>query len=161
MFDVITGPDKEILRTVCKPVEDFDQKLENIVREMEETMLAPHGKDEITGVGLAAPQVDIDARIILITLHIGDSTEKEKKILPMINPEILELSENTVILEEGCLSLPGIFGKVSRPAKVRARWQNLQGHWCEKKLGDWDARIFLHEYDHLEGILFTDYLKKS
>ncbi|MCF7812061.1 peptide deformylase [Candidatus Gracilibacteria bacterium] len=157
MFDIVTGENQSILRTKCKPVEKFDEALEEIVREMTETMLAPQGKEKITGVGLAAPQVNIDARIILITLNVG--TQKDHRILPMINPEILDLSEKKVLMEEGCLSLPGVFGKVSRPAKVQVRWQNLEGHWCEKKFDGWDARIFLHEYDHLEGILFIDYLQ--
>lgn len=159
MYDIVTGPDQPILRTVCKSVEKFDEHLENIVREMEETMLAPTGPDEVRGVGLAAPQVNIDMRIILVTLNVG--TRKEQKVLPLINPEILELSDEKIKMEEGCLSLPQTFGKVTRPAKVKVRWQNLKGNWCEKKFDSWDARIFLHENDHLNGVLFTDYLDES
>ena len=79
----------------------------------------------------------------------------------VINPEIIEVSTKEVVLEEGCLSLPDIYEKISRPAKVKVKWQNQKGHWCERKFDKWDARVFLHEYDHLEGKLFTDYLTSS
>jgi peptide deformylase len=108
-------------------------------------------------VGLAANQVGLNKRIILITLNVG--TKKEYEILEMINPEIVELSSNKVKMEEGCLSLPNVFEKVLRPNKVKVKWQNMKGDWRERNFENWDARIFLHEYDHLDGVLFTDYLK--
>ena len=123
---------------------------------MEETMTTPDPKTEIKGVGIAANQVGISKRIILITFNY--ETNKKWKITTMINPEILEVSQKETAMEEGCLSVPGEFGKVKRPTKVKVKWQNILGNWCEKKLDNWDARIFLHEYDHLEGKLFTDYL---
>lgn len=159
MLPIITGEDKSILRTRCQPVTMFDEKLKRLVSEMTETMLEPEGEHKVRGVGLAAPQVDVDARVMLVTFNVA--TKKDHKVVTMINPEIVETSEQMVKLEEGCLSLPGVFGKVSRPAKVKARWQNVDGNWCEKKLDGWDARIFLHEYDHLEGVLFIDYLDES
>jgi peptide deformylase len=152
-----TGDQNKILRTVCKKVEVFDQNLKSIIGQMKTTMLSPSGENDITGVGLAANQVGINQRILLITCNI--STKKAHKILPMINPEILELSEYQCLMEEGCLSVPKKFAKIRRPSKVKVRWQNVEGNFCEKKLEKWDARIFLHEYDHLEGRLFTDYLK--
>ena len=158
-MQIITGADKKILRTVCNPVEKFDGALKKLAEEMEETMLAEDPDTEIRGVGLAAPQVGIDTRFMLVTFNVG--TRRAHKVTPMANPEILELSEDKVLMEEGCLSLPGMFGKVLRPAKLKVRWQNLEGRWCEKKLDKWDARIFQHEYDHLQGVLFTDYLKEG
>jgi peptide deformylase len=160
MYEIQTADKNQaVLRKRCEIVVDFDQTLQKIVREMEETMLAPDPITEICGVGLAANQVGISKRILLITLNVG--TRKEPRVLPMINPEILGLSPEQVAMEEGCLSVPGTFAKVRRPAKVKVRWQNLEGHFCERKFGAWDARIFLHEHDHLEGKLFTDYLREK
>jgi len=159
MLEIVTGEDQKILHTVCQPVEVFDEKLELLVQEMIETMTAPDPETDVVGIGLAANQVNVDQRVILITLNVG--TKKDHKVLAMINPEIVELSPQKVWLEEGCLSLPGMFGKVERPAKVKVRWQNTKGNWCEKKFENWDARIFLHEYDHLEGKLFIEYPLKD
>ncbi len=158
MFDIQTGETNAILRTKCEPVTLFDESLSAFIIEMQETMLAEDPKTGIKGVGLAGNQVGEGKRLLLITQNVG--TKKENKVLAMVNPEIIEHSKRTVVMEEGCLSLPGQFAKLSRPSKVKVRWQNMEGNWCEKKLEKWDARIFLHEYDHLEGILFTDYLKK-
>lgn len=157
MMDIVTGKDSSILRTKCKPVEMFDESLENLVADMEDTMLGDQ-EGGVTGIGLAANQVGVDARIILITLNVN--TKKDMVVLPLINPEIIELSKDEIVLEEGCLSLPNTFGDVQRPSKAKVRWQNIKGNWCEKKFEKWDARIFLHEYDHIEGKLFIDYLKK-
>lgn len=156
---IVTGDEQPILRKVITPVTEFDEKLLQRVQDMAETMTTPEPGSSVRGVGLAANQVGIDQRIILITLNID--TRKEQRILAMINPEILELSGHEVWMEEGCLSLPGQYAKVKRPSKVCVRWQNEKGEWCERKFDGWDARIFLHEYDHLEGKLFTDYLTKK
>ncbi len=156
MFKIEIGTKNEILRTHCERVTVFDEKLENLIAEMEETMTAPDPDTGIKGVGLAANQVGKNIRLILITLNVN--TKKKPKIIAMINPEILEKSAQTVEMEEGCLSLPGKFAKITRPAKIKVKWQNTAGNWCERKFDKWDARIFLHEYDHLEGVLFTDYL---
>lgn len=156
MFKIETGEENDVLRSVAAPVSVFDSDLEKLVSEMEETMMAPDPKTEVKGVGLAANQVGVLRRVILIALNLN--TKKDTKILPMINPEILKISSNEVVMEEGCLSLPGEYGKVKRAAKVWVRWQNVRGDFCEKKFEQWDARIFLHEFDHLEGRLFVDYL---
>ncbi len=157
MLDIQTGETNEILRTKCEKVTEFDDSLKNFIAQMEETMLEEDLETGVRGVGLAGNQVGEGKRVLLITQNVG--TKKETKILAMINPEIVDLSKKKVTMEEGCLSLPGEFGKVTRPAKVKVKWQNVKGNWCEKRLEKWDARIFLHEYDHLEGVLFTDYLK--
>ncbi len=158
MLTILTGKDNKILRTPAKKVEVFDQKLADTVDMMIETMLNPDGQD-VTGIGLAAPQVGIAQQIIIVTLNINH--KKDPKIIVMINPEIIEQSESTTNYEEGCLSLPQAYGRVERPAKVKVKWQNVQGNWCEKKFDKWDARIFLHEYDHLIGKLFIDYLDET
>jgi len=157
MLNIETGETNKILRTVCESVTDFDDQLRKFILDMEETMLEEDPETEVKGVGLAAPQVGVNKRVILVTFNVN--TRKQNKVMPMINPEVIESSKRTVSLEEGCLSLPGEFGKVTRPAKVKVRWQNLEGNWCEKKLDKWDARVFLHELDHLNGVLFTDYLR--
>ncbi len=158
MLDIITGDQNPVLRSTCEKVEIFDEKLQSLVAEMQETMLHEDPETGIRGVGLAANQVGINQRIILVSFNVG--TKKEQKITPMINPEILSLSPQKVLMEEGCLSIPGEFGEVARPATAQVRWQGVDGKWREKRLRDWDARIFLHEFDHLEGKLFTDYLRK-
>lgn len=155
-LNLITGADQSILRTVCKPVVDFDQALQKTIQDMIETMLGDQDGG-VRGIGLAANQVNINTRIMIVTLNL-DKKEKHHKPVAMINPEILEISDSWCVMEEGCLSLPNQFGKVRRPAKLKVRWQNAQGHWAEKKLMGWDARVFLHELDHLDGKLFIDYL---
>lgn len=157
MFTILTGPDNKILRSEAKKVTQFDQKLEDTVEAMIQTMLEPEGQD-VRGIGIAANQVGLLEQIMIITLNID--TKKEPKIVAMINPEVLEYSKSTRTMEEGCLSLPKTYGHVTRPAKVHIRWQNLGGNWCEKKLEGWDARVFQHEYDHLYGKLFIDYLDR-
>jgi len=155
MLTIVTGKDQPILHTVCKTVEKFDDDLIDLLTDMEDTMLGDQ-EGGVSGIGLAANQVGIDARIMLVTFNVGQ--KKNMKVVPMINPEIIEVSEQKISMEEGCLSLPGQLGQVIRPAKIKARWQNAKGNWCEKKLNGWDARIFLHELDHLDGKLFIDYL---
>ena len=158
MLTILTGKDNKILRTPASKVLHFDQTLEDTVEMMIDTMLNPEGQD-VTGIGIAAPQVGISKQIIVVTLNVNH--KKDPKVLVMINPEIIEASSTLSNYEEGCLSLPGAYGRVKRPAKVKIKLQNLDGNWCEKKLDKWDARIFLHEYDHLVGKLFIDYLESQ
>ena len=146
-----------ILRKRLNRVETFDANLQQIVDDMLETMHAPDPATGVKGVGLAANQVGIDAQVILITLNIN--AKKPQKPLAMINPEVLELSPKKVRMEEGCLSVPGIYDYVWRPATVKVQWQDVNGLQQERRFSGWDARVFLHEYDHLQGVLFTDYLK--
>ena len=106
---------------------------------------------EWNGIGLAAPQVGKNIRLIVIRLGTG-------KIEAMVNPRISWTSEERVKMQEGCLSIPDKSAWVERPAKVRVKFQNLKGefkYWCLHKM---DARVLLHEYDHLEGVLMTDKL---
>ncbi len=158
LLPILVGTQKEPLRTKSEPVTEFDDDLKRLIEDMTQTMTQPTD-DGVMGVGLAANQVGVAKRIFLVLLHAHDT--KKQKVVAFINPEILETSPAKVSLEEGCLSLPGMFGKVSRPKKIKVRWQNEDGHWCETKLDGWNARIFLHEYDHIEGVLFIDYLSEK
>lgn len=155
ILPIVTGADQKILRTVSKPVTIFDKSIKKLAKDMVDTML---GEDDAktTGIGLAANQIGKDIRIMIVTFNVH--SKKNHKIVAMVNPEITWMSEHTVVMEEGCLSLPKVFGDVRRPSKVKARWQTPEGNWCEKKLAGWDARIFQHELDHLDGKLFIDYL---
>jgi peptide deformylase len=159
MFEIQTGDENKILRKVCAPVKIFDEKLKSTVEEMIETMTTPDPKTDVKGIGIAANQCGVDARILILTLNFHpDKSDKNHKICAMVNPEVLEFSKNEVFMEEGCLSVPEKYAPIKRAAKVKVRWKNVAGDFCEKKFDGWDARIFLHELDHLNGKLFTDYL---
>ncbi|MDY3929486.1 MAG: peptide deformylase [Clostridia bacterium] len=131
----------EILYKVCKPVKFFDKKLGILLDDMYETMKS---KD---GVGLAAPQVGILKRAVVV--DVG-----EKKI-ELINPEIIA-SSGTQTGSEGCLSVPGVYGEVERPKEVTVRAQDREGNFFEVSGSDLLARAFCHEIEHLEGKLFLD-----
>lgn len=131
----------DILMKVCKPVVKFDNKLHILLDDMYETMQ----KQE--GVGLAAPQVGILKRAVVI--DVGDGA------IEMINPEILE-SSGAQIGPEGCLSVPGLYGEVERPMHVKAKAQDRNGKWFEIEGDELLARAICHECEHLEGKLFTE-----
>ena len=122
-------------------------KITDNIRLLAETMKVK--MVEWNGIGLAAPQVGHNVRMIVIKLGTGQIQE-------MINPRISWTSPETVPMAEGCLSIPGETCMVTRPAKVRVKFQTIEGeykYWCLHKM---DARVLLHEYDHLEGVLMTD-----
>ena len=148
----ITVYGDSILRKTIDSIPAVNDELIENIQDMFETMR------NANGIGLSANQVGLNKKMFIVDLK-GVEGYDDFKPLVVINPEIIEHSDDLVIMEEGCLSLPNVYGKVVRPSKVKVKWQNLAGNWCEKKLEDWDARIFLHEFDHLEGIMFTDYLK--
>ena len=131
-----------------------DDNLVEIVKNLFDTLK----KDG--GLGLAAPQIGILKRIFLMdTSPLNkDDPEIEKVEQAFINPEILERSSETINYEEGCLSIPGIYEIVERPAKIKVRYQDSFFNTIEKELDGMQARIFQHEYDHLDGILFIDRL---
>jgi peptide deformylase len=135
-----------ILRKRAKKVNNFD----NIIKELTEEMFSTMYLYE--GVGLAAPQVGVSLR-----LFIMDSREENGKKV-VINPEIIEFLGEEVSEEEGCLSIPEIFEDVVRPEGVKVKYQDLEGKLIEEELHGYQARIFQHENDHLDGILFTDKL---
>ena len=130
-----------------EPVEVFDDALKKLVEDMGETMY------KAPGVGLAAPQVNVRRRIIVI-----DTSEKRDNLMVLINPEIISLSEERKVYEEGCLSLPHIYEKVERPAQVRVKAQDVNGNWFELEGDGLLAVCLQHEIDHLKGTVFVDYL---
>lgn len=143
-----------VLRKVAEDVDKSYPALAEIVANMFETMY------KSDGVGLAAPQVGLPVRIIVIdtTPAVDDFPECKDFKRVLINVRILESNEETIALEEGCLSLPGIHEKVSRPSRVRIRYvdENFEEH--EETVEGYNARAVQHEYDHLEGKLFIDYI---
>ncbi len=135
----------DVLRKKCREVEEIDNRLLTLIEDMKETMY------DADGVGLAAPQVGILKRLFVIDIGEGP--------LVFINPEIIETS-GSQIDEEGCLSLPGETEEVMRPNYVRARALNEKGEQFEIEAEELLARAILHEYDHLNGTLFIDRVKK-
>ena len=144
------------LRAVAKPVETVDDSVRKIVADMFDTMY------DARGIGLAATQVAIEQRIVVIDLQetVGEGEEAKAVRTPLvyINPELISVSEETNFYSEGCLSIPEQYAEVERPAACRARWLDEQGAAHE---GDFDgllATALQHEIDHLDGKLFIDYL---
>ena len=144
-LNVLIYPD-ERLRTVCQPVAEINDEIRKIVDDMFETMY----KEE--GIGLAAPQVNIQQRIITIDLDSENSNQ-----IVLINPEILESRGETGI-EEGCLSIPGFRGLVPRKEKVTVKALNRDGNEFTLEADGLLAICIQHEIDHLNGVLFVDYL---
>lgn len=134
-----------VLRKKSRPVVKFDEKLWTLLDDMKDTL------KKADGVGLAAVQVGILRRVVIV--DVGDG-----KPVELINPEIVEQSGEQEG-QEGCLSLPGEWGVVSRPEFVKVRAQNRKGQWCMHKGEGLKARCFCHEIDHLDGIVFTDRAK--
>ena len=133
------------LHKVCTPVVNFDGKLHKLLDDMAETL------EEANGVGLAAPQVGILRRVVIV--DTGDG------ILELVNPTLLEPSgEQTG--PEGCLSVPGKYGLVKRPYYAKVRAQDRDGNWYEAEGEELIARCFCHELDHLDGILYTQVMDR-
>ncbi|MBU0981965.1 peptide deformylase [Patescibacteria group bacterium] len=147
---VETGTDNKILRTVSAPVEKITGELRMFALDMVRTMLAEKG------VGLAAPQVGRNIRLIVCTLNPG---EKDEAYVPMLNPAILEKSDKAVLGEEGCLSLPKTWGQVKRAKEITVSFTDFNGKTHTIELEDFNARVVQHEIDHLDGILFIDKAK--
>jgi len=146
-----------ILRQKARPVTKFDEELQQLIEEMVETMRAANG------VGLAGPQVNQSLRLTVVeTLpekdEEGNELEGTRELFVLINPKIV--SESRKILEgvEGCLSIPGWLGEVSRHESIRVRAQDRNGNKIRLRLKDWTARIVQHEIDHLDGVLYIDRL---
>ncbi|GAA0282393.1 peptide deformylase [Alteraurantiacibacter aestuarii] len=167
--EIIEAPDPR-LKTVSVPVETFDAELKALVDDMFETMYAANG------IGLAAIQIGIPQRVLVIDLqpddpdaepepcdhdghhHTHQPTKREPRVF--INPEILDPSVETKAYQEGCLSVPDIYADVDRPSTCRVRWQDLEGNAHEEAMDDMMAVCIQHEMDHLNGILFIDHLSR-
>jgi peptide deformylase len=165
---IVTLPEP-VLRKKARPVSAFDKDLQTLIDDMIETMRAA------PGVGLAAPQVGISERLIVVEyaepLDDGPSQdapdspngarqppaqEVKPKLYVMVNPEIVKNSGETVMGVEGCLSIPGLVGEVERFTEIRIRGQNRRGQPMKVKAEGWLARIFQHEIDHINGVVFPD-----
>lgn len=147
MLKIIKYPDP-ILRHTAKMVRDFDADLKKLAEDMAKAMYAHDG------IGLAGPQVAKLKRIIVLGHKDGQSFK------PYINPEITFKSKDKTTTDEGCLSLPGIYGLVSRSKKIRVKYQDLDGKEHKAKVKGMTAVIIQHEVDHLDGILFIDKTEK-
>ena len=141
---ILTDQDP-ILHKVCKPVENFDRKLHKLLDDMAQTL------EEANGVGLAAPQVGILRRVVIV--------DTGEQILELINPSLLETSGEQVGAE-GCLSVPGKYGLVKRPNVAKVRAQDRNGNWYEVEGEELIARCFCHELDHLDGIVYTQVMDR-
>lgn len=143
-----------ILRRKARKVTDFGPELQKLIDDMVETMR------EAPGVGLAAPQVDVPLRLIVVEYDEDEEEETPPKLYVLINPEIMRLSDDTDVGTEGCLSIPGFVGDVERPVGAVIKGLNRHGKPVRIKSEGWLARIFQHEIDHLEGVLFIDRAEK-
>ena len=141
--------DEPILRKKAKKVRQFDG-LQELVDDMVETLHAANG------VGLAAPQIGVPRRIIVVQLPEDFEEPEAGRLFVMINPEIVEASEDQEIDDEGCLSVPGFVGEVPRATAISLRAQNVRGKPFRFEASGYLARVCQHEIDHLDGVLFID-----
>lgn len=146
LLNILHYPDKR-LHTVAKPVRAVDARIRQLVVDMTETMY------QAPGVGLAATQVDVHERVVVI-----DVSEDKSDLRVLINPEILSVSDEQKTYEEGCLSVPGVYDEVDRPARIRVRALNLQGETVEFEAEGLLAVCVQHELDHLNGKVFVQHL---
>ena len=143
---ILIFPDPK-LRKVAKKIDKFDKSLENLSKSMLKTMY------EAEGIGLAATQVDIHIRLVVM-----DLSEERNEPRVFVNPEYTILDKSPFTYEEGCLSIPGFNEEISRPSKILLKWQDLQGNFHEEKPDGIFTVCAQHEIDHLDGKLFVDYL---
>ena len=151
---IVTLPDP-VLRRKARAVTKFDKELQTIIDDMIETMR------EAPGVGLAAPQIGLSERLIVVEYYENDEAEQDeneakKKVWVMLNPEIVKASEEKVMGVEGCLSIPNLVGEVERHEVIQVKGLNRRGQPMRVKATGWLARIFQHEIDHVNGVVFTD-----
>jgi len=147
--EIVTIPEP-ILRRKAHKVTDFGPELQTIIDEMVETMR------QAPGVGLAAPQVNVPLRLIVVEFGDEEDEDAPAKLYTMVNPEIVRSSQEVEVGTEGCLSIPGFLGEVNRSITVTIKGQNRHGQPMRIKAKGWLARIFQHEIDHLDGVLFID-----
>jgi peptide deformylase len=147
---ILILPDQR-LRQVCDPIEKIDDSIKALAADMLETMY------DAPGIGLAAPQIGEMKRIVVMDVAKEGETPEP---LVMINPEILKYSEETQVTEEGCLSIPELYYEVERPSAVTVRYTDLDGNTIDKDADDKLAVCIQHELDHLDGVLYIDYLSR-
>lgn len=144
-----------ILRKKCPPVEKFDDQLKQLIKDMEETVIAHDG------LGLAAPQVKHP--LALFITHVPQDEKQEDwntcKIRHFINPKILEYGEEEWWRGEGCLSIPGLYGEISRPWHIKVKAFDINGNEFTEEFSGLQARAIMHENDHINGVLFIDRIR--
>ncbi len=145
---ILHAPDPR-LKVKAAPVALVDESVRQLMDDMLETMYAA------PGIGLAAPQIGVASRVIVVDLA---EEESQRQPLRMANPEIISVSEDSQIFEEGCLSLPDQYAEVERPAKIRVRYLDYAGTAQEIEASGLLATCILHEMDHLDGVLFVDHI---
>src|SRR5690242_3235605 len=161
VLEILEVPDPR-LRDVAKPIATVDDDIRSLAADMLETMYAANG------IGLAAIQLGIDKRILVIDLQerVSEDEEKEGEGEPIrdphvvINPELLWVSDELSVYNEGCLSIPEQYAEVERPARCRIRWLDEQGEHHEQELDGLMATCMQHEIDHLNGVLFIDHISR-
>jgi peptide deformylase len=153
ILEINTLP-QAVLRQKAHKISDFGPDLQRLVDDMVDTMR------QAPGVGLAAPQVGESFRLIVVEYGDDEDEEIPPKLYVMVNPEITRASKETVLGTEGCLSIPGIQGEVERNEAVTVKGMNRRGSPMTVKAKGWLARIFQHEIDHLDGVLFVDRAEK-
>ncbi len=151
--EIVTLP-QSILRRKAHKVTDFGPEFQVLADDMLETMR------QAPGVGLAAPQVGESTRLIVVEYGDEEKEDLPPKLYVLANPEITRTSQETLVGAEGCLSIPGVQGEVERFAAVTVKGLNRQGRPVTVKAKGWLARIFQHEIDHLDGVLFVDRAEK-
>jgi peptide deformylase len=149
ILDIVTFPEPS-LRLKAKQVTKFDTELQTLVDNMFETMRAA------PGVGLAAPQIGESLRLVVVEYAEDEDENAKPKKYVLVNPEIIKRSEEMVVDVEGCLSLPGLAGRVERHQAVTVKAKNRFGKPLKIEAEGWLARIFQHEIDHLDGVLYID-----
>lgn len=147
---ILVLPDQR-LRAVADPVDKIDDEVKQLAKDMLDTMYAA------PGIGLAATQVGEMKR--LVVMDLAKEGEKPDPIV-MVNPEILKFSDDTVTTEEGCLSIPDLYYDVERPAEITVRYTDLDGNIVTRDAADRLAICVQHELDHLDGVLYIDYLSR-
>ena len=151
--EIVFTPDP-VLRRKARKVTSFDKDLKTLIDDMIDTLR------DAPGVGLAAPQVGVSQRLLVVEYGDDEDESVPKKLYVLANPEIIQASEEMVNGVEACLSIPRVMGEVDRHLSITIRAQNRQGRPVKIKAKGWIARIFQHEIDHLDGILYTDRASK-
>ena len=148
VLEILVAP-HPVLKQKAKPVEKVDARVAKLMDDMVETMYAAKG------IGLAAPQIGILERVIVVDVHEKDEPPNP---IRLANPEIVWKSEDTSVCEEGCLSVPDQFAEVTRPSAIRVRYLDEKNEVREMEADGMLATCIQHEIDHLNGVLFVDYL---
>jgi peptide deformylase len=147
--EIVSLPDP-VLRRKAHKVTNFDKDLQVLIEDMVETMR------QAPGIGLAAPQIAISTRLFVVEYGDDENEDAPKKLYVMANPEIVLASPELINGVEGCLSVPGLIGDVERHQRILLKGMNRHGKPVKLKTEGWLARIFQHEVDHLDGVLFSD-----